>query len=112
MSEAPNPWDMVLSQIAKLDAKVDRIGERVVVRDEFNQYKAQAEKDHTALALTVEKQAATFATYKEKLDERERTESARDQDDRAKWRLFWAGVVLSPIAGAVVAWIVSGVLNR
>ena len=111
MSEAPNPWDLILTRMDRLEAKVDRVGERVVSRDEFERYKQDEEKRRIVLLADLKEQETKLDTHKENLDERKRLEITREQDEKAKWRLFWAGVLLSPVAGAAVAWIVTGVLT-
>lgn len=112
MTEAPNPWDLVLGQMEKLEGKIDRVGERVVPRDEFERYKTHQEKAHAERAAAVKEVATDLATHKEKLAERERTDAAREQDERARWRLFWAGAILSPVIAGVLAWLISGGMAR
>lgn len=97
MAEPPNQWDMLLSRIDRLEDKIDRVGERVVPRDEFERYKAIQSKEHDALRASIKE-----------LDDKADAAKDRQDENAAKWRLFWSGLALTPVASGLIAWIISG----
>lgn len=97
MAEAPTAYEFINQRLDRIENKVDSIGSRVISRDEFDRYKA----DQAVALAKLEAQIATaqtaLATYQN-----------QQQDNANKWRLFWSGLALTPLASAAIAFIVSG----
>lgn len=85
-----DPSGMITKWLERVESKIDRIGERTVTRDEFERYKIDAQKKITAIELQIEK-------IRDQAAEREIETQNRKADDAMKLRLFWSGLILTPI---------------
>lgn len=86
----PSPWDIVFKRMDRLETKIDLLGERVVARDEFERHKAEEREAREQIQ-------AALTEHKRTLDAREREDRKRSEDETSKWRIFWAGIVLTPL---------------
>lgn len=82
---------LITQWLQRIDTKLDRIVERSLTRDEFDKYKLSAQREHDQMKLQIEK-------LRERAQERE--DEARQ--NVMKWRLFWAGLILTPIVTVLV----------
>ena len=98
MADPPSPWDIVFKRMDRLETKIDLLGERVVPRDEFERHKAHEQREREQIH-------AELKEYKSTVDARERSDRERKESDKAKWRIFWAGLALTPIISGFVTWI-------
>lgn len=100
MAEAPNAWDMILERLNRLEDKVDKVGERVVPRDEFERYKVSNAAEIASIRADAKEQQKV-------LDAAEKSE----RDEKNRMLMWGAGMVLTPLISAFVAWAASGGLG-
>lgn len=97
MADAPNAWDMLNERLNRIEDKVDKVGERVVPRDEFERYKTAQAAELAAIRSEAKEQRTA-------IDETKKSE----RDEKNRMLMWGAGMILSPIMSAVVAFVVSG----
>lgn len=82
--------EMITKWLERIEAKIDRFHERSVTRDEFERYKVQAQKEHDSTKVKIE-------TLRDRTAKREEDLRNRKEDEQVKTRLFWTGLVLTPL---------------
>lgn len=97
MADAPTPYEFINQRLDRIENKVDSIGQRVISRDEFDRYKADQQLALSKLEVQITAAQTALATYQN-----------QQQDNANKWRLFWSGLALTPLASGLIAWVVSG----
>ena len=84
------PAAMITKWLERIEAKIDRFHERSVTRDEFERYKTQSQKEHDSIKIKIE-------TLRDRTSKREEDLRNRKEDEQIKTRLFWTGLVLTPL---------------
>lgn len=90
---------MINKWLERIEAKIDRFHERSVTRDEFERYKTSAQKEHDDIRYKLEKLRDSNA-------EKEKELQNRKEDEASKNRLFWSGLILTPIVSIAVNYFV------
>ena len=107
----PTGWELMRG-LRRIEESLSSLGQKVVPLDLY-----MRDREHTQQEM---KSMAGKVAHLEQSMDAERDQRAKEEADRRKAsdeqasrnRLFWLGIGLGPIVGAVVAWVVGGGLIR